>query len=203
MSQTQIIRNGYVCAPYMHDHDSIELKEDFAHSKNILDMYFVTATFSPESKPYFAESTNHYLLARFKDGRKTLKEIEKYNREKTAFLFSMDEDLFEREQEENMNFVSVYYLEYGGSEEDIGEVATVVAKREKVGKAGIGHMDLRSTVPQKFTFPYGGNIVVLEVSSEKSHQSINKYCEKTRRDISRKGITMTNLVSLSILEKLK
>ena len=194
---------GYICTPYLHDHGSIELKEEFSHSKNIADMYFVTATFSSESKPYFQSSANHYLLAKFKDHRKIAKDFEKHKHEKTSFVFNMNEDLFERESTGNMNFVSVYYLEYGESEEDIGEVATVVAKRDKVGKAGIGHMDLRSTIPQKFTFPYSDNIVVLEVSSEKSHQSVNKYCEKTRRDVSRKGITMTNLVSLSILEKLK
>jgi hypothetical protein len=195
--------NGYICTPYLHDHSSIELKEEFSHSKNIHDMYFVTATFSPESKPYFSSSANHYLLAKFKDHRKMLKEIEKHKQEKTSFVFSMDEDLFERESNGNINFVSVYYLEYGESEEDIGEVASIVGRREQVGKAGIGHMDLCSTIPQKFTFPYSDNIVVLEVSSEKSHQSVNKYCEKTRRDVSRKGITMTNLVGLSILEKLK
>ena len=203
MSQTETSVNGYICTPYLHDHDSIELKEEWSRSKNVGNMYFVTATFSSESKPYFSSSANHYLLAKFKDNNKMLKEIEKHKQEKASFVFSMDEDLFERESMENMNFVSVYYLEYGESDEDIGEVASVVAKREKVGKAGVGHMDLCSTTPQKFTFPYSDNIVVLEVSSEKSHQSVNKYCEKTRRDVSRKGITMTNLVSLSILEKLK
>lgn len=203
MYQTEISSNGYICTPYLHDHNSIELKEEWSHSKNVRDMYFVTATFSPESKPYFSASANHYLLAKFKDNQKMLKAIEKYKQEKISFVFSMDEDLFERESIEDMNFVSVYYLEYGESEEDIGEVASVVARREKVGKAGIGHMDMCSTTPQKFTFPFSENIVVLEVSSEKSHQSVNKYCEKTRRDVSRKGITMTNLVSLSILEKLK
>ena len=67
----------------------------------------------------------------------------------------------------------------------------------------MGHMDLYCTETPKFTFPYNDHIVVLEVSSEDSHQKINKYCEKTRRAVSRKGITMTNLVGLSILEKLK
>ncbi len=85
MSSEETPLNGYVCAPYLHSHDSIELKDTWSHSKNIEDMYFVTATFS----------------------------------------------------------------------------------------------------------------------SEKSHQSVNQYCEKTRRDICRKGITMTNLVGLSVLEKLK
>ena len=194
--------SGYICVPYMHDHDSIELKEDWVHSSEIKDVYFVTATFSSESRPYFAPPTSHYLLARFRNSKRILSLITRHT-ERTLLVLSIDEDLFEREANDEVNFISVYYLEYGDSDEDIGEVASVVARRERVGKAGIGHMDVCSLEPQKFTFPYSNNIVVLEVSSEKSHQSMNKYCEKTRREVSRKGITMTNLVSLSILEKMK
>lgn len=203
MNSEETPTNGYVCAPYMHNYDSIELKETWSHSKNIEDMYFVTATFSSESKPYFTDCANHYLLAKFKDNKKTMKDLSKHQFEKSSFVFSMDDDLFEREVDGSMNFVSVYYLEYGDSIEDCSEVAGVVAKRDKVGRAGLGHMNICSSQPPKFTFPYSGNIVVLEVSSEKSHQSVNQYCEKTRRAVSRKGITMTNLVGLSILEKLK
>ena len=97
----------------------------------------------------------------------------------------------------------MYYLEYTDSDEDFAEVANVVSKRDKVGKAGMGQMELYCSEKPKFTFPYKDNIVVLEVASEKSHQSVNKYCERTRRDVCRKGITMTNFVSLSLLEKLK
>ena len=194
---------GYVCAPYLHNHNSIELKDTWVHSRNIEDMYFVTATFSQESKPYFSSSANHYILAKFKDNKKILKEVEKFNQEKASFVFTMYDDLFEREGLGKTNFVSVYYLEYSESFDDFSEVANIIAKRNKVGKAGMGHMDLYCTETPKFTFPYNDHIVVLEVSSEDSHQKINKYCEKTRRAVSRKGITMTNLVSLSILEKLK
>ena len=197
------VTGGYVCAPYLHNHNSIELKDMWTHSRNIEDMYFVTATFSPESKPYFSSSANHYILAKFKDNKKILKEVEKFNQEKASFVFTMYDDLFEREGLGKTNFVSVYYLEYSESFDDFCEVANIVAKRNKVGKAGMGHMDLYCTETPKFTFPYNDHIVVLEVSSEDSHQKINKYCEKTRRAVSRKGITMTNLVGLSILEKLK
>ncbi len=145
--------SGYVCAPYLHDHDSIELKEGWTHSRNIDDMYFVTATFSYETKPYFASCANHYLLAKFKDSKKILKEFEKYHQEKPSFVFSMNDDLFERDAEGPTNFVSVYYLEYGETLEDFTEVASVLAKREKVGCAGIGHMDMFSDEPPKFTFP--------------------------------------------------
>ena len=194
---------GYVCTPYLHDHDSIELKDTWAHSRNIENMYFVTATFSYESKPYFTSHANHYLLAKFKDNKKITKEVEKHKQNKPSFVFNIDDDLFEREVDGKTNFISVYYLEYSDSEEDFRDVANVLAKRDKVGKAGMGQMDLYCSEEQKFTFPYKDNIVVLEVASEKSHQSVNKYCEKTRRDVCRKGITMTNFVSLSLLEKLK
>jgi len=200
---SEIPDSGYVCAPYLHDHNSIEMKDMWSHSRNIEYMYFVTATFSNESQQYFSTRSNHYLLAKFKDNKKIFKEINKNQGDKPYFVFSLDDDLFEREAEGNMNFVSIYYLEYGDSDEDFGEVANVIAKREKVGRAGIGHMDLCCKEEPKFTFPYNDHIVVLEVSSEKSHQSVNKYCEKTRRDVCRKGITMSNFVSLSILEKLK
>jgi len=197
------ISSGYVCVPYLHDHNSIELKDTWSHSRNIEEMFFVTATFSPESKPYFTTPANHYLLAKFKDHKKITNEIKEYKQEKPSFVFNIQDDLFEREIENKTNFISVYYLEYGDSYEDYAEVANVVAKRDKIGKAGIGKMELYTSEAPKFTFPYKDNIVVLEVSSEKSHQSINKYCEKTRRDVCRKGITMTNFVSLSLLEKLK
>ena len=194
---------GYVCVPYSHNHESIEVKEMWNKSRNVENMYFVTATFSSESQPYFPFSSNHYLLAKFKDGKKVQKDVEKFNQEKTSFIFNMNEDLFEREATGEMNFVSVYYLEYGDSEEDISEVANVVAKRENIGKAGVGNLEFYSVEKPKFTFPYTEQIVILEVSSEKNFQSVNKYCEKTRREVCRKGITMINFASLSILETLK
>ena len=64
-------------------------------------------------------------------------------------------------------------------------------------------MNTFCTLTSKFTFPYSENIVVIEVASEKSHQSVKKYCEKTRRDVNRKGMVMTNLLNLSILDQLK
>ncbi|KKK80979.1 hypothetical protein LCGC14_2818070, partial [marine sediment metagenome] len=64
-----------ICAPYLHDHDSVELKEAWFHSQDISDVYFVTATFSNESKLYFPTCANHYLLAKFKASKKMKKEF--------------------------------------------------------------------------------------------------------------------------------
>ena len=203
MTIQKIRTTGYVCSPYLHDHSSIEQKDLWMGSKNIGDMYFVTATFSENSQPYFSYATNHYILAQFKNHQKISTEMSKNLLEKPSFIFKIDDLLFERKTVGKPNFISIYYLEYGDSHEDQIDVATHVARRDKVGYTGFGHMELFSSVTPKFTFPYSNNIVIMEVSSEKSHQSDNKYCEQTRLDICRKGIVMNNLVSFSLLEKLK
>ncbi len=203
MSKLKLSYSGYVCAPYLHNHDSIELKEIWTKSKNIEKMYFVTGTFSSESKPYFSDSTNHYILAKFKDSEQILKDLAVNNQEKTSFVFKIRDDLFQREVKGNTNFVSVYYLEYGDDGDDLQEIANLLLKRDKIEIAGLGNMNTFCLNTSKFTFPYSENIVVIEVASEKSHQSVKKYCDQTRREINRKGMTMTNLMSLSILDKLK
>ncbi len=203
MSKLSLSYSGYVCAPYLHTHESVELKEAWINSKNIETLFFVTGTFSSESKPYFSDSTNHYLLAKFKDSEKISADLTKHNQEKTSFVFNIKDDLFQREVHGETNFVSVYYLEYGDNDDDPQEIATLLIKRERIEKAGLGNMNTFCLNASKFTFPYSENIVVIEVASEKSHQSLQKYCEKTRRDVNRKGLTMTNLLSLSLLDQLK
>ncbi|MDH3314013.1 MAG: hypothetical protein OEL84_11475 [Nitrosopumilus sp.] len=203
MSQLEFFYSGYVCAPYLHSYESVNLKEFWINSKNIEKLFFVTGTFSPESKPYFSDSTNLYLLAKFKDSAKISKDLIAHNQDKTSFLFNIHDDLFQREVNGETNFVTVYYLEYGEYEEDLQEIANLLLKREKIEKAGFGNMNTFCVNPSKFTFPYSEQIVVIEVASEKSHQSVKKYCEQTRRDVNRKGMVMTNLISLSILDQIK
>ncbi|NDB62750.1 MAG: hypothetical protein EB170_02560 [Nitrosopumilaceae archaeon] len=200
---SEVTSDGYACIPYTHDHKSIEIKDSWQQSKSVENMYFVTATFSEDSKPYFPSHANHYLLAKFSNDTKISSEITKHNQEKTAFVFNTSSEIFERDVDGTMNFVSVYYLEYSKSDEDLSDLAMVVSKNDWVRKATTGNMESFSAEPPKFTFPYKDHIVVLEVSGQKSHQSVNKYCEQTRRNVCRKGITMNNLVGLSILEKLK
>ena len=203
MSELELSYSGYVCAPYLHAHKSIELKEMWINSRNIEQLFFVTGTFSSESKPYFSDSTNHYLLAKFKDASKVSEDLLDLNQEKTSFVFNIQNDLFQREVEGKTNFVSIYYTEYGEDGDDLQDIANILLKRERIEKAGLGKMDTYCLTPSKFTFPYSDHIVVIEVASEKSHQSLKKYCEQTRRDVNRKGLSMTNLMSLSILESLK
>lgn len=194
---------GYVCAPYLHNHESVKLKDSWMSSRNIEALYFVTGTFSDESKPYFSESSNHYLLGKFKDSQFIVDDLNQHNQEKTSFIFNVKNELFQRQVFGETNFVTVYYLEYGESNDDFQEVADILLKREKISTGGLGHMNTFCKLPAKFTFPYSENVVIIEVASEKGHQSVKKYCDQTKRDVNRKGLTMTNLLSLSILEKLK
>jgi len=195
--------SGYVCAPYLHTPTSVKLKEFWINSENIETLFFVTGTFSSESKPYFDNSTNHYLLAKFKDSSLVSQDISKYNQEKTSFIINIKDELFQRDVKGKTNFVSIYYMEYGEEGEDLQEIANVFLKRTNIEKAGFGHMITNCLIPPKFTFPYSENVIAIEVASEKSYQSVKKYCDQTRRDINRKGFTMTNLMSLSILDQLK
>ena len=195
-------KSGYICVPYQHDKFSIDVKDMWISSRNVKSIYFVTATFSDECKPYFPFSTNHYLLAKFDDEEKLVKDAAKFTNAKPSFVFTIDDQLFERDLSNERTFISTYYLEYHDSDA-ISDVAKTIVKKDKIRQAGFAHLNLFCNDKPKFTFPHTEKIVILEVSDDRSPQSINQYCEKTRQDISRKGVVMNNLVSLSLLEKLK
>jgi len=195
-------KSGYVCVPYQHDKFSIDVKDMWISSRNVKSIYFVTATFSEECKPYFPFSTNHYLLAKFDDEEKLVKDAAKFTNSKPTFVFTVDNELFERDFDKEQSFISTYYLEYNDSEA-IADVAKIIVKKDKIRQAGFAHLSLFCSEKPKFVFPHTQKIVVIEVSDDRSPQSINQYCEKTRQNISRKGVVMYNFVSLSLLEKLK
>jgi len=51
MSDLPLSHSGYVCAPYLHNHTSLKLKDALIDSSNIEKLFFVTGTFSSDSKP--------------------------------------------------------------------------------------------------------------------------------------------------------
>jgi len=171
-------------------------------SRNVKSIYFVTATFSDECKPYFPFSTNHYLLAKFDDEEKLVKDAAKFTNSKPTFVFTVDNELFERDFDNEQSFISTYYLEYSDSDAK-ADVAKIIVKKDKIRQAGFAHLNLFCSEKPKFVFPHTEKIVIIEVSDDRSPQSINQYCEKARQNISRKGVVMNNFVSLSLLEKLK
>ena len=202
MACTASFVHGYVCVPHESPAASNLLPDTWKQSFNISDIYFVTATFSSESIPYFPNKAYHYILASFDDLGGITQEISKINSDKSMFIFNLKESLFERATNK-LNYISMYFTRYKHNKTEISDFANVLAKRDRVKKASLAQMQFFSTEPTKFAFPYSENIVVLELEGDKTHQSDLKYCDKTRRDVARKGISLNNLVSLSVLEKLK
>ena len=191
---------GYVCTPHEKHCD---LLIDLWRQNNIIsDIYFVTATFSEETLPYFPKRANHYIVASFTNVQIVLEDIRKKNMEGLSFIFSLDSAFFER-CGEKLNYISTYFTKYSYSEMEICDIENVIIKRERVKKASLANIRILTTDQLKFTFPYSKNVIVLEVEGEKTHQSDQKYCEQTRREVARKGISLNNLMSFSILEKLK
>jgi len=163
----------------------------------------VAATFSNESLPYFPNRANHYILMSFSDTTE-ISEVLSHNQNpyKLSFMFNLGAALFEREVM-NLKYISMYFTRYAYGDAEIADIASIIARREKVRRLGLGRLQFLTTEQPKFTFPYSKNVVLLEVEGEKTHQSDQKYCEKTRRDVARKGIPLTNLISLSILDRMK
>jgi hypothetical protein len=122
--------------------------------------------------------------------------------DRLSFMFSYSGPLFERTGDK-LNYVSLYFTKYTNGDLEIGDLANTIARRDRVTKASLARMELVASEQPRFTFPYSKNVVILEVEGDKTHQTDHKYCERTRRDVARKGISLNNLVSFSILEKLK
>lgn len=198
-----LLEGGYVCVPYVQNADFLSLRDSLKKSDFVADMYFVTATFSEDGRAYFPSHSNTYLLARFTDRLQIMTHIEKCTHDTPTFVFTTSDELFERLTNDSLNLVSIYYLEYGDTASDLSELGFIIAKRNRVRRAEMGHLKLSTTQTQKFTFPYEGNLIVLEVTSDNKHQADHKYCEKTRKEVQRKGIGMNSLLNLSIIERLK
>jgi hypothetical protein len=191
---------GYICTP--HEKQSDSLIDLWKQNNIISDIYFVTATFSDETLPYFPKRANHYIVASFTDVQIVLEDMRRQNMDSLSFIFSMDSAFFER-CGEKLNYISTYFTKYNYSEMEKCDIENVIIKRERVKKASLANIRILSTDQLKFTFPYSKNVIVLEVEGKKTHQSDQKYCERTMREVARKGVSLNNLMSFSILEKLK
>jgi hypothetical protein len=191
---------GYICTP--HEKQSDPLIDLWKQNNIISDIYFVTATFSDETLPYFPKRANHYIVASFTDVQIVLEDMRSQNMDSLSFIFSLDSAFFER-CGEKLNYISTYFTKYNYSEMEICDIENVIIKRERVKKASLANIRILTTDQLKFTFPYSKNVILLEVEGKKTHQSDQKYCERTMREVARKGISLNNLMSFSILEKLK
>jgi len=201
LSENLIDSCGYVCYP--RDNNSQNLIEYCRNSDVVSDLYFATATFAFESKPYFPNNSNQYILVKYVGFDKIFAGIPKYqNPNSSLFLFNNQTELFEK-YHEKVSYVSIYYTRYVHDNNELRDIAGILARKDMVVSANIGNLKFINNKKQPFIFPHADNIIILEVEGKKSHQSDQNYCEKTRRDVARKGTALINLVSFSILEKLR
>ena len=201
MSDSSIASCGYICYP--RDNNAQNLIEYWKNSAVVKDLYFATATFAFESKPYFPNNSNHYILVKYAGLDTIVEGISKYQRPNSSlFLFSNETELFEK-YHEKVSYVSIYYTRYDQDNHELRDIAGILARRDMVVSANLGNLKFMNNKKLPFIFPHADNIIILEVEGKKSHQSDQNYCEKTRKDVARKGIPLTNLVSFSILEKLR
>jgi hypothetical protein len=191
---------GYICTP--HQKLSAPLLDHWKRSDNIDVIYFVTSTFSCESMLYFPNKANHYILASFREKEIVIEDVNRQSNDRLSLIFNLNSSLFERANE-RLNYISIYFTKYTYGDIEIDDLANAIAKRDRVKKASLANIQILTTGQLRFIFPYSKNAVVLEVEGEKTHQSDQKYCERTRRDVARRGILLSDLVSFSILEKLK
>jgi hypothetical protein len=201
LSENLIDSCGYVCYP--RDNNAQNLIEYCRNSDVVKDLYFATATFAFESKPYFPNNSNQYILVKYDGFDKTFAGIPKYQDPSSSlFLFNNQTELFEK-YHEKVSYVSIYYTRYDHDKHELREIAGILARKDMVVSANLGNLKFINNKKLPFIFPHADNIIILEVEGKKSHQSDQNYCEKTRRDVARKGIALINLVSFSILEKLR
>ena len=191
---------GYICSPHESHYD--ELIDCWKRCPEVVNIYFVTATFSEEILPYFPNEANHYVLASFTNLSSLPGMIKEGIDNKLTFIFNISNSIFEKAYDK-LNYISIYFMRYSYGSNEMSDIANIIARRDRVTKASLANIQLLNSGHLRFAFPYSKNILVLEVDGEKTHQSDQKYCERTRRDVARKGIALSNLISLSILEKLK
>lgn len=201
LNDATIASRGYVCYP--RDNNAQSLIEYWKDCDVVRDLYFATATFAFESKPYFPNNSNHYILVKYDGLEKIVEGISKYpSPNSSLFLFSNETELFEK-YHEKVSYLSIYYTRYDQDNQEVRDIAGILARRDMVVSANLGNLKFIINKKLPFIFPHSDNIIILEVEGKKSHQSDQNYCEKTRKDVARKGIPLINLVSFSILEKLR
>jgi hypothetical protein len=191
---------GYICTP--HQKLSAPLLNHWKRSNNIDVMYFVASTFSSESIPYFPNKANHYILASFREKDIVIEDINRQSNDRLSLMFNLNSSLFERACE-RLNYISIYFTKYTYGNIEIEDLTNAIFKRDRVKKASLASIQILTPGQLRFIFPYSKNAIVLEVDGEKTYQSDQKYCERTRREVARRGILLSNLVSFSILDKLK
>ncbi len=193
-----------VCVHYMHDENTKNLKSQWLESSYVRDVYFATVTYSNEFASYLTEYVNHYMVATYVNRDAVVKDIYRYVPSRLSIFFSSKKDILDRPKISRLNFISVNVLKRGYGRLEIKDLEYVFARKQwRIKSASLVNMAIIPERALKFTYPYADNVLLLQLDSDESHISEQRYCEKVRMDIIRRGIYIENLINLSILEQLK
>ncbi len=188
----------------MNDEATKRLKSQWLESSYVRDLYFATVTYSNEFESYLTEHVNHYIVASYVNRDNVVKDIYRYVPSRLSIFFSSRRDILDRPKISRLNFLSVNVLKRGYGRLEIKDLEYVFARKQwRIKSASLASMAVIPERALRFSYPYADNILLLELDSEESHLSEQRYCEKVRMDIIRRGIYVENLISLSILEQLK
>ncbi|MCS7141937.1 MAG: hypothetical protein NZ888_07120 [Candidatus Nitrosocaldus sp.] len=192
------------CVPYTHEEGSRRLKAHWKDSSNVIDLYFATVTMSNEFRSYFTEYVNHCLIATYSDVDEVVEDVYTYVPSSIAMLFSNRLKLLDRPRISRLNFVSVNVLKRGYGKVEVKDLESVFQRKQwRIKSANLARMLMLPEGMLRFTYPYADNILLLQLDSDESHISEQRYCEKVRLDVIRRGIYVEHIMSLSILEQLK
>jgi hypothetical protein len=193
-----------VCLHYTHDEGTKRIREQWLDSHYIRDLYFASATYSTEFSSYLSEDANHYLVAVYTNRDALVSDIYRHVPSRLALFFSSKMDILDRAKISRLNFISANVLKRGYGRLEIDDLGYVFSRKQwRIKSASIASM---AVIPQRalrFSYPYSDNILLLQLDSEESHISEQRYCEKVRMDIIRRGIYVDHLLSLSILEQMR
>ena len=200
MSSLQMTLSGYACVPYRHDASSVLLRNHWIKSSHIHSLFFATATFTQESKLYFEDFANHYIMACFGDMSIIQRDLARFEGG-TSFVFALNRPLADTNTDDS-SLISFYYEQYTDRYDGSG-IEDVFESHSMVARASRGYLKTVSLRPPRFAFPYRDNIVALEATGHTGHLRLNQYCEKTKAELVRRGITLSRMMSVSVLETLK
>ena len=159
MSDHSIASCGYICYP--RDNNAQNLVEYWKNSDVVKDLYFATATFAFESKPYFPNNSNHYILVKYAGLDKIVERISKYQRPNSSlFLFSNETELFEK-YHEKVSYVSIYYTRYDQDDHELTDIAGILARRDMVVSANLGNLKFMNNKKLPFILQQADNIKIL------------------------------------------
>ena len=152
MSENLIASCGYVCYP--RDNNAQNLIEYWKNSDVVKDLYFATATFAFESKPYFPNNSNQYILVKYVGLDKMVGGISKYQSPSSSlFLFNNQTELFEK-YHEKVSYVSIYYTRYDHDHHELRDIAGILARKDMVVSANLGNLKFINNKKSPFIFPH-------------------------------------------------